>query len=648
MEGPECGRNDAEMEMVTVHCVNVPPSEGIVQQAKHAVKETLFPDDPFRQFKNQPRSRKCVLGLQYVFPILQWAPKYSLNWLKSDVLSGITIATLAIPQGISYAKLANLPPVMGLYASFVPPLIYAMLGSSKDLAVGTIAVVSLLLGSVIGDEVSPTENSELYITLAITATFFAGVFQAALGIFRLGFIIDLLSHATIEGYMTGSAIIVSLQQLKGILGLEKFTQETDIISVITSASKQVHEWRWESIILGLGALIFLFTARYISKRWKRLFWVSAAAPLASVILGSLLVFATRADKHGVQIVGTLKKGINPLSVGKLVFHGEYLGTSLKAGLIMGLISLAEGLAVGRTFALFKNYQIDGNKEMVAIGIMNVVGSCTSCYVSTGAFSRTAVNFNAGCKTAASNIVMAIAIMFTLLFLTPLFHYTPNAVLSAIIASAMLGLIDIHSPIHLWKLDKIDFFVFLGGLLGVVFGTVEIGLIIAVSISLVRLLMHAMRPHTAVLGNIPGTCVYRNREQYPDATRVPGILILRIDSPILFANSSYLQERIIRWIEDEKENPDQTLQYVILDMGPVTSIDTSGISALEELKKKLDLRMLQLVMANPGRQTIEKLNNSKFIEILGKEWLFLTVDEAVVTCKTLFHRVVLDNADQVTH
>lgn len=645
MEGPERGRNDAEVEMVTAHCVNVPPSEGIVREVKHAVKETLFPDDPFRQFKNQPRSRQCVLGLQYVFPIFEWAPKYSLDLLKSDIMSGITIASLAIPQGISYAKLANLPPVMGLYASFVPPLIYAMLGSSKDLAAGTIAVVSLLLGSVIGDTVSPTEKPELYIRLAMTATFFAGVFQAALGIFRLGFIIDLLSHATIEGYMTGSAIVVSLQQLKGILGLEKFTGETDIISVITSASKQVHKWRWESIILGLGFLIFLFTARYISKRRKSLFWVSAAAPLTSVILGSLLVFATGADKHGVQIVGTLKKGINPLSVGKLVFHGEYLGTSLKAGLITGLISLAEGLAVGRTFALFKNYQIDGNKEMVAIGMMNIVGSCTSCYVSTGAFSRTAVNFNAGCKTAASNIVMAIAIMFTLLFLTPLFHYTPNAVLSAIIASAMLGLIDIHSAIHLWKVDKIDFLVFLGGLLGVVFGTVEIGLITAVSISLVRLLMHVMRPHTAVLGNVPGTSVYRGTEQYPDAIGVEGILILRIDSPIYFANSSYLQERIMRWIEDEKKNP---LHYVILDMGPVTTIDASGISALEELKKKLDLRTLQLVMANPGRQTIEKLNNSKFTEILGKKWLFLTVEEAVVSCKTLFHREVLDNADEVTH
>jgi len=187
MEGPERGRNDADLEMVAVHSVNVPPGEGILRGVKRAVKETLFPDDPFRQFKNQPRSRKCVLGLQYVFPILEWAPKYSLNLLKSDVLSGITIASLAIPQGISYAKLANLPPVMGLYSSFVPPLIYAMLGSSKDLAVGTIAVVSLLLASLISDEVSPTENPELYIALALTATFFCRRLPSSFGHFQARF-----------------------------------------------------------------------------------------------------------------------------------------------------------------------------------------------------------------------------------------------------------------------------------------------------------------------------------------------------------------------------------------------------------------------------------------------------------------------------
>ncbi|KAH9290443.1 hypothetical protein KI387_034560 [Taxus chinensis] len=649
MEGVENGKND-DLEMVVVHKTNVPPAQGtsIMNEVGRAVKETLFPDDPFRQFKNQSRGRRCILGLQYVFPILEWAPRYSFGLFKSDFISGITIASLAIPQGISYAKLANLPPLMGLYSSFVPPLVYAMLGTSKDIAVGTVAVVSLLLASVLTDEVSPIHNPELYIQLALTATFFAGVFQAGLGIFRLGFVIDMLSHATIVGFMGGAATVVSLQQLKGFLGLQHFTTKTDVVSVGQSVSEQVHKWRWESIVFGVIFLVFLLVCRYISKKNPRLFWISAAAPLTSVIVGSLLVFCTHADKHGVQIVGQLKKGLNPLSIDLLVFHGQYLKVALKAGLICGLISLTEGIASGRTFALFKNYHTDGNKEMIAIGMMNILGSWTSCYVTTGPFSRSAVNFSAGCKTVVSNIVMAIAVMITLLFLTPLFHYTPMVVLSAIITAAMLGLIDIQAAYNLWKVDKIDFLVCMAAYFGVVFINVQMGLVIAVSISLVRVLMHVMRPHTAVLGNIPGTAMYRSTEQYQDAIKVPGILILRIDSPIYFANANYLKDRTLRWIEEEEESlaklNEDVLHYVVLDMGSVSTIDTSGIHALEELKKTLERRQLQLVLANPATPVMEKLHKCKFMEVLGNKWLFVTVAEAVVACDSWLHAEKLHNAN----
>ncbi|GLJ34406.1 hypothetical protein SUGI_0691740 [Cryptomeria japonica] len=627
-----------DLEMASVHKVSVRPPESMLHCIEGAVKETLFPDDPFRQFKNQPAKRKCFLGVQYLFPILEWAPKYSLKIFKSDLISGITIASLAIPQGISYAKLANLPPILGLYSSFVPPLIYAMLGSSRDLAVGTVAVVSLLIGSLIAKEISPAQNPQLALHLALTATFFAGIFQASMGIFRLGFVIDFLSHATIVGFMAGAATVVSLQQLKGILGLQHFTTETDIVSAMRSVWGQTHKWRWETIVLGISFLSFLLITRYISKKRPRLFWISAAAPLTTVILSSVLVYATHAEKHGVEIVGHLKSGLNPLTVESFMFEGKYLKTLVKTGLIIGIITLTEGIAVGRTFALFKNYNIDGNKEMIAIGMMNIVGSCTSCYITTGAFSRSAVNFNAGCKTAVSNIVMAIAVMITLLFLTPLFHYTPLVVLSSIIISAMLGLIDIPAAYHLWKVDKVDFLVCMGAYVGVVFGNIEIGLIIAVTISLLRLILHVSRPHTAVLGNIPNTTVYRNAEQYPDAARVPGILILRIDAPIYFSNASYLRERIMRWIMDEEERlakmKEDTLQYVIIDMAPVTTVDTSGIRMLEELKKTVELTGLQLALSNPGSDLMEKLEKAKFTEFLGPNWLFLTVGEGVAVCSSL--------------
>ncbi|XP_062216741.1 sulfate transporter 3.1-like [Phragmites australis] len=621
--------------------VPVPPARPFLDTFRGNLKETFFPDDPFRAVvRERGAGRRAVAALRYFFPFLEWAPAYNIGTLKSDLVAGVTIASLAIPQGISYAKLANLPPILGLYSSFVPPLVYALMGSSKDLAVGTVAVASLLIGSMIGSEVSPTENPSLYLHLAFTATFFAGVFQASLGLLRLGFIVDFLSHATIVGFMGGAATVVCLQQLKGMLGLERFTTSTDIVSVMRSVFSQTNQWRWESVVLGSGFLFFLLVTRFISKRRPKLFWISAAAPLTSVILGSILVYLTHAENHGIQVIGYLKKGLNPPSVTNLEFSPPYMMLALKTGIITGVIALAEGIAVGRSFAMFKNYHIDGNKEMIAIGTMNILGSFTSCYLTTGPFSRSAVNYNAGCKTAMSNVIMSLAVMITLLFLTPLFHYTPLVVLSAIIISAMLGLIDYPAAIHLWQVDKVDFCVCLGAYLGVVFGSVEIGLVVAVSISILRLMLFIARPRTTVLGNIPNSMIYRRMDQYTTAKTVPGVLVLRVDAPIYFANSSYLRERISRWIDDEEEHTkgkgEMDVQYVVLDMGAIGSIDTSGTSMLDELKKSLDRRGLQIVLANPGSEIMKKLDSSKVLESIGHDWIFPTVGEAVAACDYVLH------------
>ncbi|KAH1046773.1 hypothetical protein J1N35_037557 [Gossypium stocksii] len=620
--------------------VPVPPSKPFLKSLQARLKETFFPDDPFRQFKNQPTSNKFLLGLQYFVPIIEWAPRYTFNFFKADLIAGITVASLAVPQGISYASLASIPPIIGLYSSFVPPLLYAMLGSSRDLAVGTVAVASLLISSMLGKEVSPTENPKQYVQLVFTATFFAGVFQASLGILRLGFIVDFLSHATIVGFMGGAATIVCFQQLKGFLGLIHFTHETDLVSVMRSVFSQIHQWRWESAVLGCCFLFFLLLTRYFSKRKAAFFWINAMAPLTTVILGSLLVYLTHAEKHGVQVIGHLKKGLNPPSASDLAFGSPHLMAAIKTGIVIGIIGLAEGIAVGRTFAMFKNYHIDGNKEMIAFGMMNIAGSCTSCYLTAGPFSRTAVNFNAGSRSAVSNIVMAAAVMFTLLFLTPLFHYTPLVVLSSIIIAAMLALLDYEAAIHLWKIDKFDFFICLGAYLGVVLGSVEIGLIIAITVSLLRIILFVARPRTMVLGNIPNSGIYRSMDQYQIANSVPGILILQIDAPVFFTNASYLRERISRWIYEEEDRlksaGEASLHYVILDLSAVGSIDTSGISMLEELMKNVHRKGLQLLLVNPQSEVMKKLDKSKLIDKIGQGWIFLTVGEAVSACNFMLH------------
>ncbi|TYI45805.1 hypothetical protein E1A91_D13G064000v1 [Gossypium mustelinum] len=619
-----------------VHKVGVPPKQNLLKEIAGTLKETFFADDPLRQFKDQPRSRKLVLVFQALFPIFEWGRNYSLSKFKGDLIAGLTIASLCIPQDIGYAKLANLDPQYGLYSSFVPPLIYAFMGSSRDIAIGPVAVVSLMLGTLLQNEIDPSENPVDYLRLAFTATFFAGITQFTLGFFRLGFLIDFLSHAAIVGFMAGAAITIALQQLKGLLGIKKFTKKTDIVSVMRSVwSAAHHGWNWETILIGMSFLAFLLVAKYIGKKKKKLFWVPAIAPLISVVLSTFFVYITRADKHGVQIVKHIRRGINPSSLNEIFFSGEYLAKGFRIGVLAGMIALTEAVAIGRTFASMKDYQLDGNKEMVALGTMNVVGSMTSCYVATGSFSRSAVNYMAGCNTAVSNIVMSSVVLLTLELITPLFKYTPNAILASIIISAVISLVDIEAMTLIWKVDKFDFVACMGAFFGVVFSSVEIGLLIAVSISFAKILLQVTRPRTAVLGKIPRTTVYRNILQYPAATKVPGILIVRVDSAIYFSNSNYVKERILRWLADEEEQLKESsrpgVQYLIVEMSPVTDIDTSGIHAMEELFRSLEKRDVKLVLANPGPAVVDKLHASKFHEMIGEDRIFLTVEDAIVTC-----------------
>ncbi|TYH79582.1 hypothetical protein ES332_D03G073700v1 [Gossypium tomentosum] len=596
----------AEVTM-EIHSVCLPPKESTFQKLKHRLSEIFFPDDPLYRFKDQTWCKKLVLGLQFLFPILQWGSHYDLNLFKSDVVSGLTIASLAIPQGISYAQLANLPPIIGLYSSFVPPLMYSLQGSSRHVAVGPVSIASLVMGTMLSEKVSPVQHPTLYLKLAFTATFFAGLFQASLGFLRLGLVIDFLSKATLVGFMAGAAIIVSLQQLKGLLGIVHFTTKMQLIPVLTSVFHHTKE----------------------SMKKPKLFWISAAAPLTSVILSTLLVFLIKSKVHGISIIGHLQKGLNPTSTNMLYFNGQYLALAIKTGIVTGILSLTEGIAVGRTFASLKNYQVDGNKEMMAIGLMNMASSCTSCYVTTGSFSRSAVNYNAGAQTAVSNIVLAGTVLVTLLFLMPLFYYTPNVILVAIIITAVIGLIDYKAAYKLWKVDKLDFLACICSFFGVLFISVPLGLGIAVGVSVVKILLHVTRPNTLVLGNIPATQIYQSLNRYKEASRVPSFLILAIESPIYFANSTYLQERLLRWVQEEEErikaNHESTLKCIIIDMTSVTAIDTSGIDMVCELKKMLEKRSLVLVLVNPVGSVMEKMHRSNF---LGTNSLFLTVGEAV--------------------
>ncbi|KAH0452190.1 hypothetical protein IEQ34_019489 [Dendrobium chrysotoxum] len=485
----------------------------------------------------------------------------------------------------------------------VPPLVYALFGSSNNMAVGPVAAASLLMAAIIQEIVSPEEEPERYVYTIITAAFFTGLLQLTLGIFRLGIIVDFLARSTITGFMGGTAMIIILQQLKGFLGLKHFTNKTDVISVLHAIFDHRSECKWQSAVLGIGLLIFLLFARQLKKKIPKLFWVNAVAPLVVVIVGGVIAFLVDGESHGIPIVGDLKRGLNPITLSNLQFKSPYVSVAVKAGIITGFIALAEGVAVGRSLALLKNEQIDGNKEMIAFGLMNIAGSFTSCYLTTGPFSKSAVNYHAGCKTPMSNAVMSVCMMLVLLFLAPLFKYTPLVALAVIIIVAMIGVIELHELRHLFNVDKFDFCLCMAALLGVLFINMKTGLAISFLLSIIRALLHVARPVTCKLGNLPGTDLYRDIDQYPDSTTISGILILQLGSPIYFANASYLRERIARWVEAEenriKETRSQDIQY--------------------------------MAITNPSLKVVEKFTVANFIEAVGKEWFFISVNDAVAGC-----------------
>ncbi|KAL9224034.1 hypothetical protein vseg_000109 [Gypsophila vaccaria] len=630
MEGETIGTSHS------IHNVNFAKPRSFGNALKSDLVETLFPDDPFKEIKNAPPKKRILKGLQYFVPIFEWLPNYNFNLFRYDVLAGITIASLAIPQGISYANLGRLPPIIGLYSSFVPPFIYAIFGSSKNLAVGTVASCSLIVGQTIEEVVSPTDNLPLYLQLVFTATFISGIFQTALGVFRLGFLVDFLSHSTITGFMGGTAVIISLQQLKGILGIKHFTTKTDVVSVLKTVFNRRHEWHWQSALVGVVFLAFLHFTKYLKTKKPKLFWISAMAPLVTVIIGGLFAYFAHSEKYGIYVVGPLKRGINPITIDDLNFDAKYIAAPIKAAFITSILALAEGIAIGRSFAIMKNEQTDGNKEMIAFGLMNIVGSFTSCYLTTGPFSKTAVNYNAGCKTQMSNVVMAIIMLLTLLLLAPLFSYTPLVALSAIIMSAMLGLIEFDKFYHLFKVDKFDFCIAMVAFIGVSFVNMDTGLALSVGLGIIRTLIYTARPATCKLVNIPNTNLYRDVEQYPfSMNSTPGILVLQLGSPIFYTNSGYIRERVVRWIRDEDSNggsQGDSVEHVILDLGGVTNIDMTGVEGLFELRRLLEAKAIKVALVNPRIEVLEKLIKSKFIDIIGKEFVFLSIDDAIEACR----------------
>ncbi len=552
------------------------------------------------------------MHLKQHIPILQWLPNYKRSWLKSDLFAGMTIGVILIPQGIAYAIIAGLPPIYGLYTAMIPQIVYAILGTSRQLAVGPAAMDSLIVAS--GISALAATGSEHFIVLAVLLAFMVGFFQLLFGLFHLGFLVNFLSKPVISGFTSGSAVIIAVNQLGNLFGIEvdRSNQMQILIIDIIHKFSEVH---WQSALIGVVGILLLLAFKKINKK--------IPAALMVVVLGILVVYFFQLDRTGVSILGEIPKGLPKFIIPSfdMAFMEELSGLALTLGLIgfMEAISIAKSVEVKHN-----NYQVKANKELIALGFGNMVGSFFQTYPATAGFARTAVNDQSGAKTPLSSLIAALVIALSLLFLTPAFFFLPKAILAAIIIVAAFGLLDFSMPKNLLSFNRRDLIILNSTLLVTVFVGIKEGILFGIVLSLAMLIYKTTKPHMAVLGNVPGTHFYRNITRFDDVIIQEEILIVRFDAQLYFANTQYFKDKLKEFALEKGPS----LKLLIIDGESLNALDSSAIYALDEVHDYFASKDITLVftgLKGPVRDTLVK---SKLMKKIRYDHCFMSIQEAV--------------------
>ncbi len=548
------------------------------------------------------------MRLVRLHPLAPWLRNYDRADLGSDVSAGLTVAVMLVPQAMAYALLAGLPPVVGLYASAIPLFVYSLFGSSRQLAVGPVAMVSLLVAASVGQIATP--GSPEAVALAITLAALVGVMQAGMGVLKLGFVVNFLAHPVVSGFTSAAALIIGFSQLKHLLGVP-LARNHHVHAILLDALGRLGEVQPQTIVISLGSIGALVALKKWAPRAPRALAVVGIATGAVALMGL--------DAAGVAIVGAVPGGLPKPSMP--TFDPETLGVLLPTAVTIALVGFMESISVAKVFAARHRARLDPDQELFGLGLANVTAAFFGGYPVTGGFSRSAVNDQAGARTPLAGMVTATMVGLSLLFLTPLFHYMPKASLSAIIVVAVAGLIDLKEAKHLWQVKRSDF-----GLLVLTFVAtltlgIEQGIVVGVGASLLWFVARRTRPHFAVLGRLPGTDVYRNVLNHPEAETTPGVLAVRFDAAYYFGNVTFLQDTLER-LEAETSEP---LRAVVLDATSINDLDSSAAHALHDLAEAYQERGIRLVLAGakgPVREVVKRAHLDALIEQR------LTVAEAV--------------------
>lgn len=544
-------------------------------------------------------------------PGLKWVGNYNADLFKSDLTAGLTVAVMLIPQGMAYSVLAGLPPIYGLYASIVPILIYALLGTSAQLAVGPVAMVSLLIYTGVG--AIADVGSDAFIQLSILTALGVGVVQLAMGLFRMGFMVNFLSHPVLSGFTSAAALIIGTSQLKSLFGVD------------LPSSKLIHEvWgaffqnlggiNGVTAAIGLGSVALLMGLR----KWNKKF----PGALAVVVLGTAITALMSLNGQGVAIVGDVPQGLP--SFGVPAFSMASLQALLPTILAIALVGYMESIAVAKSIATKRGYKVVPNQELIGLGAANIFGSFFQSFPTTGGLSRTAVNDQSGAETNWAAIISVVFISLTLLFLTPYFYYLPKAVLAAIIMVAVAGLFDAKEMKHLWLTDKKDFAMLAATFVATLTLGIEEGIGVGVLLSIIMVVYSSSKPHVAELGRLDGTRTYRNLARYDEATRVDGVLVYRFDSPLFFGNS----ERFGDALREKMEAREEDISQVILDFAGIHSIDSTGVHALETLVDELQGNGIGVKLSGVIGPVRDILHKTHVMDLVGEDHFYFDVQDAV--------------------
>lgn len=522
------------------------------------------------------------------------------------------MAVLLIPQGMAYALIAGLPPIYGLYASLTPQIVYAFLGTSRQLAFGPVAMDSLLVAAGLS-ALSIVEPSQ-YIQMAILLALLMGAIQLLLGLFRMGFIVSFLSKPVISGFTSAAAIIIGFSQLKHLLGIQ-LSQSNQLHIVIESILQSNVPVHFATLIIGVLSVVLIL----LIKNWNR----KIPSALIAVVLGILWVYFNGLDKQGVAVVGLIPQGLPSFQTP--VLEMDTIKQLLPTALTLALVAFMEAISVAKAIEEnHKEHIVDPNQELIALGSSNIVGSFFLSYPTTGGFSRTAVNDQAGAKTGMAALITALIVGLTLMFFTQWFYYLPKAVLASIIIVAVVNLIDFKFAVRLYKKRKDEFAILVLTFLATLFLGITKGIGMGIVISLLLLVYRASKPHHAFLGRIGKTNYFKNINRFPDeVVQRDDLIILRFDAQLFFGNIQYFKELVSKAIE-ENEN---TVKGFIINMRAVNYIDSTASEQLYELILSLQQKGIRVMVVGAIGPARDLLIKSKIIKILKKQNLFITSGDA---------------------